>query len=103
MFVGELTRRAIAGLRFDTYVMAVGGVSRDDGFSDFSLDDVAVKQAALRSARRCVVVADSTKVGKVGFARIGELGVAATLVTDAALAGADRAWLAEAGLGLVIA
>jgi len=56
--------------------MAVGGVSRDDGFTDFSLDDVAVKQAALHSARRCVVACDSAKIGKVGFARIGGLGVA---------------------------
>ena len=103
MFVGAVTRGVMAGLRFDTYVMAVGGASRDDGFTDFSLDDVAVKQAALGSARRCVVACDSAKIGKVGFARIGGLGVAATLVTDAALAEADRAWLIEAGLDVVIA
>jgi DeoR/GlpR family transcriptional regulator of sugar metabolism len=103
MFVGEVTRSVIAGLRFDTYVMAVGGVARDDGFTDFSLDDVAVKRAALRSARRCVVACDSSKIGKVGFARIGALGVAATLVTDSDLAETDQAWLTKAGLDLVIA
>ena len=103
MLVGEVPRSVLAGLRFDTYVMAVGGVSRDDGFTDFSLDDVAVKQAALRSARRCVVACDSSKIGKVGFARIGGLAVAATLVTDAELADADRAWLTEAGLDVVLA
>jgi DeoR/GlpR family transcriptional regulator of sugar metabolism len=103
MLVGEVTRGVIAGLRFDTYVMAVGGLSRDDGFSDFSLDDVAVKQAALRSARRCVVACDSSKVGKVGFAQIAGLSAATTLVTDAELADADRAWLTEAGLDVILA
>ena len=103
MFVGELTRNALAGLRFDTYVMAVGGASRHDGFTDFSLDDVAVKQAALGSARRCVVACDSTKLGTVGFARIGPLGLAATIVTDAAAAQEDQAWLTEAGLDVVLA
>jgi DeoR/GlpR family transcriptional regulator of sugar metabolism len=103
MLVGEVTRNALAGLRFDTYVMAVGGLSRDDGFTDFSLDDVAVKQAALRSARRTVVACDSSKIGKVGFARIGGLGVAGTLVTDDGVTDADRAWLTEAGLDVVIA
>jgi DeoR/GlpR family transcriptional regulator of sugar metabolism len=103
MFVGEVTRGVLARLRFDTYVMAVGGASRDDGFTDFSLDDVAVKHAALGSARRCVVVCDSAKIGKVGFARIGGLDMAATLVTDTALADADRDWLTEAGLDVVIA
>ena len=83
--------------------MAVGGVSRDDGFTDFSLDDVAVKQAALRSARRTVVACDSSKIGKVGFARIDSLAAAATLVTDAELADADRAWLTEAGLDVILA
>jgi DeoR/GlpR family transcriptional regulator of sugar metabolism len=102
MFVGELPRAALAGLRFDTYVMAVGGVSRADGFTDFSLDDVAVKQAALRSARRCVVACDSSKIGTVRFARIGALDVAATIVTNA-IGDADRAWLAEAGLDVVVA
>jgi DeoR/GlpR family transcriptional regulator of sugar metabolism len=103
MFVGELTRNALTALRFDTYVMAVGGVSRDDGFTDFSLDDVAVKQSALRSARRCVVACDSSKLGTVGFAQIAPLGVAATIVTDAGATDADQAWLTEAGLDVVIA
>jgi DeoR/GlpR family transcriptional regulator of sugar metabolism len=102
MFVGEVTRSTLASLRFDTYVMAVGGVSREDGFTDFSLDDVAVKQAALRSSRRCVVACDSSKLRKVGFARIGPLSVAATIVTDSP-AQADLAWLAEAGLDVVVA
>jgi len=102
MFVGELTRAALAGLRFDTYVMAVGGVSKADGFTDFSLDDVAVKQVALRSARRCVVACDSSKLGKVGFARIGELSAAGAIVTDE-LAESDRGWLTEAGLDVVLA
>jgi DeoR/GlpR family transcriptional regulator of sugar metabolism len=102
MFVGEVTRSTLASLRFDTYVMAVGGVSREDGFTDFSLDDVAVKQAALRSSRRCVVACDSSKLGKVGFAQIGPLNVAATIVTDSP-AQADLAWLAEAGLDVVVA
>ena len=102
MFNGELTRGTLAGLRFDTYVMAVGGVSRDDGFTDFSLDDVAVKQCALRCARRCVVACDSSKIGKVGFARVGGLDVAAAIVTET-VSDADRAWLTEAGVDVVIA
>jgi len=102
MFVGEVARGTLASLRFDTYVMAVGGVSRQDGFTDFSLDDVAVKQAALRSSRRCVVACDSSKLGKVGFAQIGPLSVAATIVTDSP-ADSDLAWLADAGLDVVVA
>jgi DeoR/GlpR family transcriptional regulator of sugar metabolism len=50
-----------------------------------------------------VVACDSSKIGQVGFARIGGLDSAATLVTDVGLADADRAWLAEAGLDVILA
>ena len=39
----------------------------------------------------------------VGFAQIGPLSVAATVITDAGAADAERAWLTEAGLDVVIA
>ena len=40
--------------------------------------------------------------GKVGYAQIGPLGVAATIVTDSP-ADADLAWLTDAGLDVVVA
>jgi DeoR/GlpR family transcriptional regulator of sugar metabolism len=49
------------------------------------------------------VACDSSKVGQVGFARIACLAAATTLVTDAELADADRAWLTEAGLEVILA
>jgi DeoR family transcriptional regulator of aga operon len=38
----------------------------------------------LRCARRVVVVADSSKIGKVAFAQICEIGAVSELITDAA-------------------
>ena len=57
----------------------------------------------MSSARRCIVACDSSKIGTVGFAQIGALEVATTLVTDDALADADRVRLTEAGLEVVTA
>ncbi|GAA4252342.1 DeoR/GlpR family DNA-binding transcription regulator [Dactylosporangium darangshiense] len=85
--IGPLALAALEQLRFDTFVMSIGAVHHDLGWSEFDLDDAAVKRAALHRAGRTIVVADSTKLGVQAFARVGALGAVDTLVTD--LPGAD--------------
>ena len=59
--VGDLAEEAFSRLRFDTFVMGVGGIDVESGCTEFSLDDARVKRAALASVRRCIVVADSSQ------------------------------------------
>ena len=58
-FVGPLAERLFDDFRFDTFILSVGGVDAEHGLTDFDPDSVRLKQAAARSARRRVVVADS--------------------------------------------
>ncbi len=80
--VGDLAEEAFSGLRFDTFIMGVGGFDEDAGCTEFNQEDARVKRAALASVRRCIVVADSAKLGKVTFARICPLDEVDVLVTD---------------------
>ena len=80
--VGDYAERAFTDLRFDTFVMGVGGIEAEIGLTEFNLDDARVKRAAIASAQRCVVVADSAKLGRVAFARICPLDAIDVLVTD---------------------
>lgn len=82
--VGDLAERTFADFQFDTFLMGVGGIEAEAGLTEFNLDDARVKRAALESARRCVVVADSTKLGKVAFARICPLEAVDAVITDSA-------------------
>jgi len=82
--VGPIALAALDRLRFDTFVMSIGAVHHELGWSEFDLDDAAVKQAALRRAGRTIVVADATKLGVQAFARVAPLDAVGTLVTDAA-------------------
>jgi len=61
--VGDMAEEAFSRLRFDTLVMGVGGVSIESGCTEYSLEDARVKRAALACVRRCIVVADSSKLG----------------------------------------
>ncbi|WP_327010919.1 DeoR/GlpR family DNA-binding transcription regulator [Dactylosporangium sp. NBC_01737] len=86
--VGPLALSALDQLRFDTFIMSIGAVHHDLGWSEFDLDDAAVKRAALRRAGRTVVVADASKLGVQAFARVAPLEAADTFVTsDAAPSG----------------
>lgn len=84
--IGDLAERAFADFRFDTFLMGVAGIEAEAGLTEYNLDDGRVKQAALASARRCVVVADSSKLGRVAFARICPLERVDVMVTDTAAA-----------------
>jgi hypothetical protein len=50
--VGPLALRTLESLAFDCFIMSIGGVHAEHGWSEFSLDDAAVKQAAPAPATR---------------------------------------------------
>ncbi|MFF1969615.1 DeoR/GlpR transcriptional regulator, partial [Streptomyces sp. NPDC058232] len=72
----------LESLAFDCFVMSIGGVHADHGWSEFSLDDAAVKQAGLARAARTVAVADATKLGVRAFSRVAPLDAVHRFVTD---------------------
>ncbi|MGY0021713.1 DeoR/GlpR family DNA-binding transcription regulator [Streptomyces sp. cg35] len=82
--VGPLALRTLEALSFDCFVMSIGGVHAAHGWSEFSLDDAAVKQAGLAQSARTVTVADATKLGVRAFSQVAPLGSVEHFVTDAA-------------------
>ncbi|GIG61670.1 DeoR family transcriptional regulator [Longispora fulva] len=82
--VGPLAVRTMEAMAFDLFVMSIGGVHARHGWSEFSLDDAAVKQVGLTQAARTVAVADATKLGVRAFSQVAPLGAVDTFVTDAA-------------------
>ncbi|MEV4163484.1 hypothetical protein [Nonomuraea dietziae] len=82
--VGPLALRTLESLAFDRFVMSIGGVHAEHGWSEFSLDDAAVKQAGLAQAATTIAVADATKLGVRAFSKVADLGAVDAFVTDAA-------------------
>ena len=82
---GPAAERTLADHRFDTYVMTVSAVDASAGFTEWNVEDAAVKRAALESSSRCIVACDSSKFGQTAFARIAALDAADLIVTDADL------------------
>ena len=80
---GALAQQAFVDFSFDTLFLTVGGVDMRSGATEYNLEDAAVKRAAFASARRRVVVADGSKLGKTAFARICAVEELDLLITDA--------------------
>lgn len=101
--VGADTVRAIEGLRPDIAFIGANGVSAGFGVSTPDPDEAAVKSAIVRSARRVVVVADETKLGRELLVSFAPLSAVDLLVTDAAPDPQLDAALADAGVDVWVA
>jgi DeoR family transcriptional regulator of aga operon len=98
--VGPLAEQALAGLNLDTVFLGADGVSFEGGFMTHHEVEAHTNLALMERARRTIVVADSSKIGRTAFARICSIERVDELITDA---GADAEALApirEAGVAV---
>jgi DeoR/GlpR family transcriptional regulator of sugar metabolism len=101
--VGALSERAFENLYCDTFFMGIGGVDELAGFTEFNLDDARVKQQAMGCCRRCLVVADASKLGQVAFARVAAIDEVDALITDSRAEPERLSKLRDAGLEVITA
>ncbi|MDR3032496.1 MAG: DeoR/GlpR family DNA-binding transcription regulator [Kitasatospora sp.] len=79
---GPLTLSSLAALRFDTAVIGCCGLTADQGLTAYDLDDAAVKQAAIGSARRVIAATGGAKLSRTAHAFVAPVTALHTLVTD---------------------
>src|SRR3954452_16107897 len=90
--VGPLAELVLANINLDIAIIGVDGVSASAGFTTHHEVEAHTNRALVRAAERVIVVADSSKLGKRGFARICDVATASDIVTDDA---ADARAVAE--------
>jgi DeoR/GlpR family transcriptional regulator of sugar metabolism len=81
--IGARAEDSMSDINCDSVFLGVAGISEEKGLTEYNLDDTRVKQAAIRSARRVVVLADATKIGRVAFANVAPISQIDVLVTNA--------------------
>ncbi|MFJ5531624.1 DeoR/GlpR family DNA-binding transcription regulator [Streptomyces sp. NPDC093261] len=92
---------AYAEIRADVVFIAANGFSGEHGLTTPDLAEAAVKRAAIRAARRVVLLADSSKHGQEHFARFGDLGDVDLLITDSGLSPEDAIAIERGGTEVV--
>jgi DeoR family transcriptional regulator, fructose operon transcriptional repressor len=91
----------------DTFVevafIATNGISPERGLTTPDSAEAMIKRAAIASCRRCVLLADHTKVGNDHFARFADLKEIDTFITDNGLDKSMASEIASAGPRIVTA
>jgi len=96
--VGPLAELTLANLNLDLAFIGVDGISPTAGLTTHHEVEAQTNRALVRAAARAVVVADSSKLGRRGFAKIGDLDLVSDLITDSAAPADAVAALRRAGL-----
>ncbi len=83
--VGPWAERELKDVYADVAFLGINGLTVSQGLTTPDLAEAGIKRALVASARRTVVLADHTKIGRSDFAQVAPLSAVDTLVTDAGL------------------
>jgi len=100
--VGPLAEQSLAGLNLDVVFLGVDGIAPAPGLTTHHEVEAHTNRALIDRAERVVVVADSSKIGKVAFARICELDRVDELVTDTDADPNVLREIADSGVGVAV-
>lgn len=81
-FLGEMTCTFVNGFLYDTLFLACEGISAEGGVSVPDINDGQTKRAFVKQAKKVVVVADYTKIGKAFFMTVATWKQIDVLVTN---------------------
>lgn len=85
----------------DKAVVSCKGLDLKKGVTDSSEDNAEIKKSMISCAKKLILAADSTKFGKISFAKIVDFRKGDVLVTDALPDNAWRQRLEEIGVTVV--
>ena len=85
-------------IRADLAFIGINGIEATHGLSNVNAAEAEIKAMFVQAARRRVVLADASKIGKVALAKFAELRDVDLLITDQGAEPGEIAALREAGL-----
>jgi DeoR family transcriptional regulator, fructose operon transcriptional repressor len=102
-FVGSLTRPLVDLIHIDTAFIGTIGVSEKYGMTTTDPREGQTKEMIISHARQVVLLADSSKIGKVSFVRFSSLDRVNVLVTDSGAERDELRKLKKKGIKVVVA
>jgi DeoR family transcriptional regulator of aga operon len=96
--VGPLAERSLDGLNLDVVFVGADGVSEEAGLTTHHEVEAHTNLALIERAARVIAVADSSKIGRIAFAKICGLERLHELITDERAEPASIRGIREAGV-----
>ncbi|MCD9020961.1 DeoR/GlpR family DNA-binding transcription regulator [Cohnella silvisoli] len=80
--VGSITRDTIMKFHFDRYYLGLAGVSKENGPTDFNLEEVEIKRAIIERSKQVVALVDKTKFGVTSLVKVCEFEEIDEMITN---------------------
>jgi DeoR/GlpR family transcriptional regulator of sugar metabolism len=100
--VGALTRLCLEHVNFSKAFIGVDGFTVESGFTSTNMMRAEISSLIARRGTRVFVLTDSSKFGKVRLARLFRPGDVHCLITDRGISAADRKYLEEQGVEVIV-
>lgn len=101
--VGQYSMEFLRGCSFSKLFLGVDGIDVDFGISTTDIREAELNRAMMQAAQKTIVLADSSKFGRRGFAKISGMEDIDTIITDAKIPHAVAKRIEEMGIDLIIA
>ena len=96
--VGKYAEDILRDFHCSKLFLGVDGITPDFGLTTTNVMEASLNRAMIRSAQKVVVLADSTKFGRIGFSKICELADIDEIITDEHLSPRMLEQLSEKGI-----
>lgn len=102
-FYGTQTERALDGLHVDKLFLAADGIHAEKGITTHFEPEALLNRLMCGAASEIIVVADSSKFGRICLHKILEPARISKLITDAGIGAETREELARIGVEVIVA
>ena len=99
--VGKYAEMILSGFSFSKLFLGVDGIDLEFGISTTDMREAEINRAMMQTAQKTIVLADSTKFGRRGFAKISNIEDVDMIITDSRLPEATRQQIEAIGIDIV--
>ncbi|SEN80784.1 DeoR/GlpR family DNA-binding transcription regulator [Paenibacillus sp. OV219] len=100
---GPIARKTIEDFFVDKAFIGVGGISKENGFTDFHIGEAEIRSLVLQRAGMKITLADHSKFSVVAFTKVASIKDMDLVITDSKAPEALIGQLRESGVEVVIA
>ena len=101
--VGEYASMILEKCSFSKLYMGVDGIDFEFGITTTEMREAALNQKMMAAAQKTIVLADSTKFGRRGFAKIADMDAVDIIITDSGISPKNVKRIEDLGIELIIA
>ncbi len=101
--IGSYSESFLKNCFFSKLFIGVDGIDFDFGFTTTNMGEARLNQKMIESAQKTIVLADSSKFGRRGFAKIGGIEDIDMIITDDHITPSQKEKIEELGIDLIIA